>query len=570
VGALLVGPELAGKIFPRAMAVPFVLGGWLPFLSFLGSLGRRFRAPLIAGAAAAIALVTLLLGDNHSIRRIPESDPSGPMPLETAVKLWMHENGCDGTPTACPRPLIVTASGGASRAAFFMSSIVGYLMQESSRAGLDQNQMRNRLFAISGISGGSVGAVMVAAALSAKRDSTDHPCAESPVDLWWGKSVGNWRDCFESLTSGDFLTANFFGLTFNDMFPFGPWRDRAAVLEDAWTKRFSEIVTRGDKPVPPRKCAGLECPFWSMRPILGHWIPILVLNGTSEATGGRIITTLLEETYRPDASISCPTTVEATDCPIFVEAAFFHRLLASAAPTERSWPGFLQRFIAGFHNGRDVRLSAAAHNSARFLIISPPGTQRNSTEDIIDRILDGGYFENYGALGGKELALAIHAVKPALMPLVIVASNDPDDLLSADDDSEFVLNASKVAQGGAILPTQVKNARATIDGSEPVTELVSPITTVVNARTAHGILGVDELRARLHEAIPQCRTLLIKVRVWPQYENGSKKSKAVSMSWWLSKPIQRHLHQQTEAGKNKNFNAPHLDAMWQLIKTGCT
>jgi hypothetical protein len=237
--------------------------------------------------------------------------------------LWMHENGCDGTPTACPRPLIVTASGGASRAAFFMSSIVGYLMQESSRAGLDQNQMRNRLFAISGISGGSVGAVMVAAALSAKRDSTDHPCAESPVDLWWGKSVGNWRDCFESLTSGDFLTANFFGLTFNDMFPFGPWRDRAAVLEDAWTKRFSEIVTRGDKPVPPRKCAGLECPFWSLRPILGHWIPILVLDGTSEATGGRIITTLLEETYRPDASISCPTTVEATDCPIFVEAAFF-------------------------------------------------------------------------------------------------------------------------------------------------------------------------------------------------------------------------------------------------------
>jgi hypothetical protein len=53
------------------------------------------------------------------------------------------------------------------------------------------------------------------------------------------------------------------------------------------------------------------------------------------------------------------------------------------------------------------------------------------------------------------------------------------------------LNASKVAQGGAILPTQVENARATIDGSEPVTELVSPITTVANARTAHGILGVD-------------------------------------------------------------------------------
>jgi hypothetical protein len=47
------------------------------------------------------------------------------------------------------------------------------------------------------------------------------------------------------------------------------------------------------------------------------------------------------------------------------------------------------------------------------------------------------------------------------------------------------------------------------------------------------------------------------------------------MSWWLSTPVQRHLHQQTEkrtddTGKDDNENAPHLDAVWkELQKTSC-
>ncbi len=65
--------------------------------------------------------------------------------------------------------------------------------------------------------------------------------------------------------------------------------------------------------------------------------------------------------------------------------------------------------------------STAALNSARFPFISPAGTIRD-TEEIADRIVDGGYFENYGALSAKELALAVHAY-------------DPDDLLSPDDDA---------------------------------------------------------------------------------------------------------------------------------------
>jgi hypothetical protein len=208
----------------------------------------------------------------------------------------------------------------------------------------------------------------------------------------------------------------------------------------------------------------------------------------------------------------------------------------------------------------DVRLSTAALNSARFPLISPAGTIRNKDQRIIDRIVDGGYFENYGALSAKELALAIHAYDPTLFPLVIVISNDPDDLLSPVDDATRSLARSKT-----LLVEQKSKARTRISGPEPVTDIVTPVKTVVNARTAHGLLGVAELDSALRGSFPQgsCEGL-IQVRVWPEPEAGrSGKSKAVSMSWWLSAPIQQHLHNQTEPQQvhQSGDNTPHLAAI---------
>src|SRR5262249_56391628 len=41
VAIFVVGADLAAFLFPRATAVPFLLGGWLPFLSYLSGAGRR-------------------------------------------------------------------------------------------------------------------------------------------------------------------------------------------------------------------------------------------------------------------------------------------------------------------------------------------------------------------------------------------------------------------------------------------------------------------------------------------------------------------------------------------------
>jgi hypothetical protein len=568
----VIGADFAASIFPRAMAVPFILGGWLPFLSYLSGAGRHLRAPLIAALFLLISVLTVLLGDNHSVRLINAAKTvghpvdMGRISLDAAVTTWMQENNCREAPATCPRPIVIAAAGGASRAGFFMASIIGYFMQEASDNGLDPNAVRNRLFAISGVSGGSVGAVMVTAALNSKNDSNDHPCVQSPFVLWWGEKINNWRDCLEALTSGDFLSADFFAFAFNDMLPFGLWRDRAAVLEDAWSARYQAVITRADQPTDPMSCKGLKCPFLALRPRSGHWIPLLVLNGTSEVTGSRIVTTPLAPTYSPKAKAGCPTSESPAGCTLFAEADYFHDLLQYEAQSGTWFGGFQRRLLTYFQErdvSDDVQLSTAAHNSARFPFISPAGAVRNRNQAIVDRIVDGGYFENYGALTANELALAVHAVQPDLSPFVLVVSNDPDDLLNPDNDSDTATKERRKGQRAE----QLKKARAAVDGSEPLTDIVTPVTTVANTRTARGILDVDELRSSLREAMPECDVRMIHVRVWPQPQETSNRSRAVSMSWWLSTPIQRHLHQQTEDTKNGNENGPRLRTVWEVMKT---
>lgn len=593
----LFGADSAAAAFPRAMAVPFILGGWMPFLTYLSAAGRQRRAPLILGLFVAVSLLALLIGDNHSVRRINANAQAGRtvdtsmMRLEGAVKLWMDENCVASTAAGqtkqnCPRPIIVASAGGASRAAFFMSSVIGRLMIEAPNHDLTANDIRKRLFAISSVSGSSLGAVMVTAALNAKKDAATQPCEPAAIPLWYGERVGNWQDCFEALTSGDFLSPVFFGFAFNDMFPFA-WRDRAAVLEDSWSERFDAVVTKADEVGDGLTCKGLDCPFLTLRPRPSHWIPLLVLNGTSEATGGRIVTTLLNSTYTP--SSPCPTKPGWDGpCYVFTEADHFHDLLASEYDSALdSVTGAIERLFLKFLYRRtpldDIRLSTAAHNSARFPFVSPPGTVRsNAFQQVIDRIVDGGYFENYGVISANELALAIHAVNPDLAPLVIVISNDPDDLLDPRSDWDrtspnripaFAVAATQrtlqqINQYGA----QRSKTRARVSGSEPLTDVLTTITAFANAWPAHGTLAVEDFRSWMHQTNKRCPVQLVHIRVWPQQlATGEISSRAVSMSWWLSPQVQRHLHQQFEDTKNENGNRPRFTAIWSALSRdgGC-
>jgi len=72
--------------------------------------------------------------------------------------------------------------------------------------------------------------------------------------------------------------------------------------------------------------------------------------------------------------------------------------------------------------GSEIRPSTAAHNSARFTYVSPAGTLADGTH-----LVDGGYFENFGAVTGSEVLKAgIRRWGRAIHPVAILISNDPN------------------------------------------------------------------------------------------------------------------------------------------------
>lgn len=567
-GIFLLGPATVAEWFPRALIIPVLLGGWLPLLVWMSAYGRKLRMPLITGGLLFLTFMSAVVGDNHSVRRVVTAEATSMLKatnrdappqrydaikLNDAVKLWMQENNCAADPATCPRPIIIAAAGGASRAGFFTASVIGKLMDHAGQytpsaiPALDASSVRKRIFAISGVSGGAVGAAMTVAAMAKAGVETNQPCTNQRLKLWYGSTVINWQDCLEALMSGDFLTPVVLGLTFNDRISFAWWPDRAAVLEESWEQRFATATGANPSFDWHRSCPGdLRCSFMSLRPTKGMWLPLLLLNGTSASSGQRIITSILDHSYIAD---DCHYFLEDR-CILFLESRSFHDLL-SATPSPSLWTRF-SLWLRGFNVARakfDVSISTAAHNSARFPLISPPGAVRNFRNHIIDHIVDGGYVDNYGALTASELAVAIHTIEPRLAPFLLAISNDPEET-KQDIDGNF-------------LPLEQQ--------SRPLGDVTVQFEAFENARVNRGKINVIQAEFILDRlSDPVCESAAAHIRVWPSYQHDVV-SPPVPMSWAVSIPVQLHLHQQTEFGRASNRNQDELRKIWTAVEKpdGC-
>jgi hypothetical protein len=537
VGVLWASPFTIADLLPRAWTLGLVLGGWLPVLTFLSIMGRRWRAPLIILIFAGVGVLIVLLKLKYEVRVLPaqtaDVEAGTRIPLDRAVSIWMKANNCSGED--CPRPIIIMAAGGASRAGFFTVSVIGELLDRGSENGLSAAKVRNRIFAISGISGGAVGAVTAVTAMANGKGEQreQHPCKPQPVELWYGRRVENWRGCLEALNTGDSLTPTFIGLTFHDLAAFGPKSDarsnRATLLEQSWERRMREALGDSDRPAPcPRY---LECPFLLLRPSEELWLPLLILNGTSVNTGQRIVTTLLEPTYAPREL--CPLPSRDGECRVFAETFHFHDMIGHGRPAGAPLP--------------DIALSTAALNSARFPLISPPGEILDVNKSSIDRIVDGGYLENYGALSAIELVTALRAVAPQLKPFVLALSNDPS------------------------MPLNHLAYPEDISATDFVTDATSVLEALMTTRDARGSIAVTHLQTLLNRDAGECTSSFAHVRVWPITPvNGScaresnVKAPAISMSWWLSTPVQLRLVAELD---RRSCNAPALMDVWEAMKS---
>lgn len=347
----------------------------------------------------------------HGLRVLPaEQQADGPR-LGQAWACWLIKNGLEPGPhRLCPFepgqftyrteepeaaiPLIsVATSGGATRAAYWTSTVLDCVLEvlgeeasctdEDERVAPGDFRRSNALFALSGISGGSVGLASYAAHLAERADIGTH---------------GAWID---QRLDRDFLSPTVGWMLFVE-FPQSFLRfrhpvDSAEVLERSWEHAWGEAKARGD---------------WRLFELwrTHHSVPLLLLNGTSVEDGCRFNGSVL------DASVETllirkdvPSVRRFHDCRATGPFDDVERLNATEQLLPKTVLGATRDLTDFLCNRKlDAPLATVAILSARFPYVSPSGRveRRCADEDQgnkVTYVVDGGYLETSGASPLVEL-----------------------------------------------------------------------------------------------------------------------------------------------------------------------
>ncbi|HEY9235024.1 MAG TPA: hypothetical protein VIP08_08315, partial [Phenylobacterium sp.] len=468
---------------PRFLGAPTVVflgvGLLIPYLVIANQFGRIFQIPVVPALLLLAFVVSLFPAlDNHAVgRRALAAKPAAQalprrLNLQQAYALWRDQAPRDAQGRRVM--VLVAAEGGASRAGFWTGEVLSTLHQQTG------GRLRNAVFAISSVSGGSVGAVGYAAAL--QDDPAIAPDAVAPA--------------VEQLTGADALSPVIGGLLFPDLLhrflPLPILPDRAEGLERSWEAAWRK--GRKDRPLT------LDEPFLELRPVAGEpWRPILMINGASEQTGRRILT----------STLAPPRRIDAHD---------FHRLTR-----------------------RDIPISSAIHNGARFPWVSPAGTLTRDgqpTSQARGHVIDGGYFDTVGIEALRELADAVTQGPGKTDPLHIV----------------FVVAAysgqpQKAADPAAPATTRSPSAPLNLGASQikPVwwlNEALAPARGFFASRAGHGYHMARELRTLVAQRSLQAPLDAAgggSIALYAPVMLCEDKSFRNPMNWALSKRSQDHM-----------------------------
>ncbi|WP_328485035.1 hypothetical protein [Streptomyces zaomyceticus] len=428
----------------------------------------RFRfTPIWLPALAVLATQSMLdsSGVYHAVRLHAgeaSTDDGTPFSAEGEFKEWYTQAAaCDNgaeDPQAIPM-VLVAAAGGGIRAAYWTSAAMDRLTAASPCA-------RSYTFGLSGVSGGSLG-------LAA------HTLAG------WKPDGTKSSETVRKLADENALSANIAALLYRDgTHAFHGMNhihnhtieDRAAVFERAWEQTSPDEWKRGLSSATLRDT---------------EWRPFLLMNGTDVASGCRIAVSAHRTTGAPldDERLRCKKANIAARgqfATATVDAAAFND--AANCRTRN----------------RGLRMSTAAHLSARFTYVSPSGTMYRcvstkggpATVSSISSI-DGGYLEGSGMaallefwsavepfVAAKNLEVAEHNGKaanpaerlPYVVPLVVLLDNHystkaPDPEIKPLDELDAPVTGYRARTTAARTETLQQEALVRFTGPLPGTTL---------------------------------------------------------------------------------------------------
>jgi hypothetical protein len=419
------------------------------FIAALSLLEKRARAPLLFLLVACAAAFNLLgLNYNHKVRQLVDRAPehtTSPQPVGDGFVQWLKFrldlDRYDTYPV-----YVVAAEGGGIYAAFRTAAFLASLQDLCPR-------FSHHLFAISSVSGGSIGAA-VFSGLTQKIKQGDERLQAGRGCAGNGEAGRHlfFTDVAEDILRDDFLSPVLAAFLFPDFlqrflfFPI-PQFDRAIALEKSletsWDQRtrdyyalFPDNWVDHDNPLRGSFGKG-----WDPR----SDSPALFIN-TTEVDSGR------ERVITPFAL----DTEELSSLPVYP-------LLAAAQQV-----------------GIDMSMSTAAVLSARFPLLTPPGLVPMPVASAAAagapmppprnlQLVDGGYFDNSGVI----TALAV----------------------------------MREMQNAA---AQIKNPKVQInlivltstDFTNPVTlgDYLAPFQTLLNTRAARGLIAIRQAERFFKEA----------------------------------------------------------------------
>ncbi|WBS00428.1 hypothetical protein OU994_19165 [Pseudoduganella sp. SL102] len=366
--ATVAGRETAARAIGSPALVLIALGSWTLFGSVVLTYWPRSGGwPSLALLPFALAFVLSFFNENHFVAGDGVPAGSGARPaFPEDLEAWNAARGARGDDPI----YLIAAAGGASRAAFWTGVVLTNL---ENQARLRDREFARNVYAVSGVSGGSLGLAAYVAALAAERETGadgSGPLAPRPTDF----------------LARDFLAPAVAQMLYSDTIArFLPWPciacDRSRGLEEAWARDWGRHS--------PAQAS------WFTQPLRA-----------AESTPSVLPRTIFNTTTVGDGRL-----VVQSDLHFVPTDAYdvFDGTLATARLTR----------------------AGAIHNSARFTYVSPAAAIRHADGGTVwDYVVDGGYFENSGVAALNAMIGKLQGGTPAQQALarrivVIVIENDP-------------------------------------------------------------------------------------------------------------------------------------------------
>lgn len=516
VSAVFPGPAivllLLGMMIGPMVTATFILDG-LPIkaparLQWL--LPRR--PPVMSLGIVYIFIFVPLIFHIHTVRIIEK--PLAPQRSLTEVfNQWVE--AC--TPKSGPiKPIIVAVSGGATRAGLWGAAVIDQVLQA-------QKQDGPALFAVSSVSGGSLGVAGAmtllsqeglpcrATGLPALRGATADPVPLAGDAL--GPLLGGWllNDIPRSFVAPGVAILRWLSSTR----PNGG--DSAEAIEHGFERLWGKAKPNGT--------LEWDQPFLSLFYTDGagsyrRGMPLWLANGTDATTGNRIITT--------------PIAVPDID----------QNKLPDSDKNKLPWPF---RGARDFHAlmGADASISTVINNTARFPYLEPFGEMLPLTgSDQVGSLVDGGYFENEGLQTALELAHWLEepgrAGNRLVQPIIVQATGDGEADVGASD-----IMTCDNASDGAPIP----------DTKHSAWQIFAPLAGLYHVRGGHSAVL---LRQAHDEFCPDRDHYRFAHFYLPAYNGPDvippSKGTDVPLNWVLSTKTGQFIWGAFTDGQVKNFS----------------